>query len=98
MLKPSTSGKLAYSEKSKVNHDNSKNLDALNDGYENDEVDTPGANPFDRDLAIANQKNDKERDVPAKSDKAGNPVEPDNPAPDNPVKPEKYDDLASSGT
>jgi hypothetical protein len=90
MLNPnSTSGGLAYSEKSKVNNDNSKNADALNDAYENDEVETPHANPFDRDLAIANQKNDKERDVPeSPSDKVKTTQ----------TKPEKYDDLASSGT
>lgn len=81
MLNPNAkSGGLAYSDKSKVNHDNSKNLDALNDGFENDEVDV---STIDGNVggtsANINQKNDKERDVPA-------------------AKPEKYDDLASSGT
>jgi hypothetical protein len=81
MLNPNAkSGGLAYSDKSKVNHDNSKNLDALNDGFENDEVDV---STIDGNVggtsANINQKNDKERDVPAS-------------------KPEKYDDLASSGT
>lgn len=80
MLKPNAkSGGLAYSEKSKVNHGNSKELDALNDGFENDEVNVNNTGKLDHDLSIANKKNDKERDVPA-------------------AKPEKYDDLASSGT
>lgn len=79
MLNPnSKSGGLAYSEKSKVNHGNSIDLDALNDGFENDEVDV---NPQDKsgNISNANKRNDKEREVPA-------------------AKPEKYDDLASSGT
>ena len=80
MLNPNAkSGGLAYSEKSKVNHDNSKDLDALNDGFENDEVEVSNSGKLEHDLAIANKKNEKERDVPA-------------------AKPEKYDDLASSGT
>jgi hypothetical protein len=80
MLNPNTkSGGLAYSEKSKVNHGNSKDLDALNDGFENDEIDVPSSGKLEHDLSIANKKNEKEQDVPA-------------------AQPEKYNDLASSGT
>lgn len=79
MLKPNAkSGGLAYSDKSKVNHDNSKSMDALNDGFENDDVESGS---MDNSASIANKINEKERDVPN--------VKP---------KPEKYDDLASSGT
>jgi hypothetical protein len=85
MLNPnSTSGGLAYSEKSKVNHDNSKNLDALNDGFENDEVDVSTGSPLNNDLEIANKKNEKEKDVPGETASKKTT--------------EKYDDLASSGT
>lgn len=88
MLNPnSTSGGLAYSEKSKINHDNSKERDALNDGFENEDLDSdePADTTAERPSSEKasnppnNKKNDKEQDIPA-------------------VKPEKYDDLASSGT
>lgn len=62
MLKPSEkSGGLAYSDKSKVNHDNSKSRDALNDGFENDDVESGSV---DSGASIANKINEKERDVP----------------------------------
>jgi hypothetical protein len=99
MLNPnSTSGSLAHSEKSKVNHGNSKNLDALNDGFENDDVGVMSSDTLNNDLAIANKKNEKERDVPADKARVANP-QSNNTQGNNPqAKPEKYDDLASSGT
>lgn len=88
MLKPNTSSSgLAYSDQSKTNHENSKELDALNDGFESEDeedLEPQPTYPAMNSDSVENKKNDKKQDVPV--------VKPEI------VKPEKYDDLASSGT